>query len=72
MILMGIEYVQQRFDTDRPPQLKNMEVFATMAGPSGIELASFGNDEILALARYFELSLTPRYSGRHCWGNGWA
>ncbi|XP_046525788.1 zinc finger protein 862 isoform X1 [Equus quagga] len=62
MILTGIEYLQQRFDTDRPPQLKNMEVFDTMAWPSGIELASFGNDDILALARYFELSLPPGYS----------
>ncbi|XP_014643137.1 PREDICTED: zinc finger protein 862 [Ceratotherium simum simum] len=62
MILTGIEYLQQRFDTDRPPQLKNMEVFDTMAWPSGIELASFGNDDILALARYFQLSLPPGYS----------
>ncbi|XP_074171275.1 zinc finger protein 862 isoform X1 [Rhinolophus sinicus] len=62
VILTGIEYLQQRFDTARAPQLKNMEVFDTMAWPSGIELASFGNDEILALARYFELSLPPRYS----------
>ncbi|XP_040327564.1 zinc finger protein 862 isoform X1 [Herpailurus yagouaroundi] len=62
MILTGIEYLQQRFDTDRPPQLKNMEVFDTMAWPSGIELATFGNDDILALARYFELSLPAGYS----------
>ncbi|XP_073094344.1 zinc finger protein 862 isoform X3 [Manis javanica] len=62
VILTGIEYLQQRFDTDRPPQLKNMEVFDTMAWPSGIELASFGNDDILALARYFELSLPAGYS----------
>ncbi|XP_072633170.1 zinc finger protein 862 isoform X2 [Canis lupus baileyi] len=62
MILTGIEYLQQRFDMDRPPQLKNMEVFDTMAWPSGIELASFGNDDILALARYFELSLPAGYS----------
>lgn len=62
MILTGTEYLQQRFDTDRPPQLKNMEVFDTMAWPSGIELANFGNDEILALARSFELSLPPGYS----------
>ncbi|XP_077634120.1 zinc finger protein 862 isoform X1 [Crocuta crocuta] len=62
MILTGIEYLQQRFDTDRPPQLKNMEVFDTMAWPSGIELATFGNDDILALARYFELSLPAGFS----------
>ncbi|EHH52615.1 hypothetical protein EGM_13080 [Macaca fascicularis] len=49
-VLTGIEYLQQRFDADRPPQLKNMEVFDTMAWPSGIELASFGNDDILTLA----------------------
>ncbi|XP_057587780.1 zinc finger protein 862 isoform X2 [Hippopotamus amphibius kiboko] len=62
MILTGIEYLQQRFDAHRPPQLKNMEVFDTTAWPSGRELASFGNDDILALARYFELSLPPGYS----------
>ncbi|XP_026957345.1 zinc finger protein 862 isoform X2 [Sagmatias obliquidens] len=62
MILTGIEYLQQRFDVDRPPQLKNMEVFDAMAWPSGMELAGFGNDDILALARYFELSLPPGYS----------
>ncbi|XP_032339085.1 zinc finger protein 862 isoform X1 [Camelus ferus] len=62
MILTGIEYLQQRFDRDRPLQLKNMEVFDTMAWPSGVELASFGNDDILTLARYFELSLPPGYS----------
>nr|XP_012641540.1 zinc finger protein 862 isoform X6 [Microcebus murinus]XP_012641541.1 zinc finger protein 862 isoform X6 [Microcebus murinus] len=61
-ILTGIEYLQQRFDTDRPPQLKNMEVFDTMAWPSGIELATFGNHDILTLARYFELSLPAGYS----------
>ncbi|XP_028345407.1 zinc finger protein 862 isoform X2 [Physeter macrocephalus] len=62
MILTGIEYLQQRFDLDRPPQLKSMEVFDAMAWPSGMELAGFGNDDILALARYFELSLPPGYS----------
>ncbi|XP_062048802.1 zinc finger protein 862 isoform X1 [Lepus europaeus] len=62
MILTGVEYLQQRFDTDRPPQLKNMEVFDTMAWPTGLELASFGNDDILTLARYFELSLPTAYS----------
>ncbi|XP_066219094.1 zinc finger protein 862 isoform X1 [Saccopteryx leptura] len=62
VIMTGMEYLQQRFDTDRPLQLKKMEVFDTMAWPSGIELASFGNDDILALARYFELSLPPGYS----------
>nr|XP_045720043.1 zinc finger protein 862 isoform X1 [Mirounga angustirostris] len=62
MILTGIKYLQQRFDTARPPQLKNMEVFDTTAWPSGMELASFGNDDILALARYFELSLPAGYS----------
>ncbi|XP_065398826.1 zinc finger protein 862 isoform X2 [Macaca fascicularis] len=61
-VLTGIEYLQQRFDADRPPQLKNMEVFDTMAWPSGIELASFGNDDILTLARYFECSLPTGYS----------
>lgn len=39
-----------------------MEVFDAMAWPSGMELAGFGNDDILALARYFELSLPPGYS----------
>lgn len=62
MILTGIQYLKQRFDTARAPQLKNMEVFDTMAWPTGIELAGFGNDEILALARYFALSLPPGYS----------
>ncbi|ELK35181.1 Zinc finger protein 862 [Myotis davidii] len=62
VILTGTEYLQQRFDTHRPPQLKNMEVFDTMSWPSGTELASFGNDDILALARYFELSMPPGYS----------
>ncbi|XP_027429774.1 zinc finger protein 862 isoform X2 [Zalophus californianus] len=62
MILTGIEYLQQRFDMARPPQLKNMEVFDTTAWPSGMELASFGNEDILALARYFELSLPAGYS----------
>lgn len=62
MILTGVEYLQQRFDTARAPQLKNMAVFDTVGWPGGIELASFGNDEILALARYFELSLPPGYS----------
>ncbi|XP_057405603.1 zinc finger protein 862 isoform X2 [Balaenoptera acutorostrata] len=62
MILTGIEYLQQRFDAARPPQLKNMEVFDATAWPSGMELAGFGNDDILALARYFELSLPPGYS----------
>nr|XP_054093530.1 zinc finger protein 862 isoform X4 [Callithrix jacchus] len=61
-VLTGIEYLQQRFSADRPPQLKNMEVFDTMAWPSGIELASFGNDDILTLARYFERSLPAGYS----------
>ncbi|XP_023446519.3 zinc finger protein 862 [Dasypus novemcinctus] len=62
MILTGIKYLQQRFDADRPPQLKNMEVFDTMAWPNGIELATFGNDDILALARHFQLSLPTGYS----------
>ncbi|XP_051857041.1 zinc finger protein 862-like isoform X1 [Antechinus flavipes] len=62
MILTGIEYLQRRFDTDRSAQLKNMEVFDTMAWPDGIELANFGNNEILNLARHFELSLPPGYS----------
>ncbi|XP_008583106.1 PREDICTED: zinc finger protein 862 [Galeopterus variegatus] len=62
VILTGIEYLQQRFDMARPPQLRNMEVFDTMAWPSGIELRSFGNDDILTLARYFELSLPSGYS----------
>lgn len=61
-IQTGTEYLRQRFDADRPPQLKNMEVFDTMAWPSGLELAGFGNDDILALARYFELSLPPGLS----------
>ncbi|KAM5255350.1 zinc finger protein 862 [Ctenodactylus gundi] len=62
MILTGVRYLQQRFDTDRPPQLKNMEVFDTLAWPSGTELAHFGNRDILSLARYFELSLPTGYS----------
>uniref|UniRef100_A0A673UG36 Zinc finger protein 862 n=1 Tax=Suricata suricatta TaxID=37032 RepID=A0A673UG36_SURSU len=64
MILTGIQYLQQRFDTDRPPQLKNMEVFDTMAWPSGLDLASFGNEDIVALARYFARSLPAGYSER--------
>uniref|UniRef100_G3VZ04 Zinc finger protein 862 n=1 Tax=Sarcophilus harrisii TaxID=9305 RepID=G3VZ04_SARHA len=62
MILTGIEYLQRRFDTDRSAQLKNMEIFDTMAWPDGMELANFGNNEILNLARHFELSLPPGYS----------
>ncbi|XP_070225213.1 zinc finger protein 862 isoform X2 [Bos mutus] len=62
VVLTGIEYLQRRFDADRPPQLRNMEVFDTKAWPSGMALASFGNDDILTLARYFELSLPPGYS----------
>ncbi|XP_063106781.1 zinc finger protein 862 isoform X4 [Cavia porcellus] len=62
MILTGVEYLRQRFDTDRPVQLKNMEVFDTMAWPTGVELACFGNDDILSLARHFELSLPAGYS----------
>uniref|UniRef100_H0WPU2 Zinc finger protein 862 n=2 Tax=Otolemur garnettii TaxID=30611 RepID=H0WPU2_OTOGA len=62
VVLTGIEYLQQRFDADRPPQLKNMEVFDTVAWPNGIELAAFGNDDILSLARYFKLSLPAGYS----------
>ncbi|XP_007640170.1 zinc finger protein 862 isoform X3 [Cricetulus griseus] len=61
-ILTGAEYLQQRFDADRPAQLKNMEVLDTMAWPSGIELSCFGNNDILSLARYFELSLPVGYS----------
>ncbi|XP_047551285.1 zinc finger protein 862 isoform X2 [Lutra lutra] len=62
VIITGIEYLQRRFDVARPPQLKNMEVFDTVAWPSGLELASFGNEDILALARSFELSLPAGYS----------
>ncbi|XP_051058935.1 zinc finger protein 862 [Phodopus roborovskii] len=61
-ILTGVEYLQQRFDADRPLQLKNMEVLDTMAWPSRIELSCFGNNDILSLARYFELSLPVGYS----------
>ncbi|XP_043824802.1 zinc finger protein 862 isoform X1 [Dromiciops gliroides] len=61
MIVTGIGYLQRRFGADRSPQLKNMEVFDTMAWPDGIELANFGNSEILNLARHFELSLPPGY-----------
>lgn len=39
-----------------------MEVFDTVAWPSGLELASFGNEDILALARSFKLSLPAGYS----------
>ncbi|XP_032696125.1 zinc finger protein 862 [Lontra canadensis] len=62
VVVTGIEYLQRRFDVARPPQLKNMEVFDTVAWPSGLELASFGNEDILALARSFELSLPAGYS----------
>ncbi|XP_006164446.1 zinc finger protein 862 isoform X2 [Tupaia chinensis] len=51
MILTGVEYLQQRFGADRPPQLQSMEVFDTVAWPSGTELTSFGNTDILTLAR---------------------
>lgn len=61
-ILTGIEYLQQRFDADRPAQLKNMEVLDTTAWPQGVELACFGNGDILSLARCFELSLPAGYS----------
>ncbi|XP_043319988.1 zinc finger protein 862 [Cervus canadensis] len=61
VVLTGIEYLQRRFDPDHAPQLRSMAVFDTKAWPSGVALASFGNDDILALARYFELSLPPGY-----------
>ncbi|XP_040858206.1 zinc finger protein 862 [Ochotona curzoniae] len=61
-ILIGLQYLQQRFDTERPLQLKNMEVFDTTAWPAGVDLASLGNDDILALAKYFRLSLPTAYS----------
>ncbi|KAL6074770.1 hypothetical protein STEG23_019076, partial [Scotinomys teguina] len=61
-ILTGVQYLQQRFDVDRPTQLKSMEVLDTMAWPSGIELACFGNSDILSLARSFECSLPLGYS----------
>ncbi|XP_057628911.1 zinc finger protein 862 isoform X2 [Chionomys nivalis] len=61
-ILNGIEYLQQRFDADRPALLKNMEVLDTTAWPRGVELACFGNSDILSLARHFELSLPVGYS----------
>lgn len=72
VILTGTEYLQQRFDTERPPQLKNMEVFDTITWPSGMELASFGNDDILTLARYFELSMPPGTASKPSWRSGWA
>uniref|UniRef100_A0A5G2QL50 Zinc finger protein 862 n=1 Tax=Sus scrofa TaxID=9823 RepID=A0A5G2QL50_PIG len=62
VILTGVGYLQRRFDAPRPAPLKSMEVFDTLAWPRGTELAAFGNDDILALARYFELSLPPGYS----------
>ncbi|XP_042533037.1 zinc finger protein 862 [Dipodomys spectabilis] len=61
-ILTGLEYLRHRFDTARPPPLKHMEVFDTMAWPGGADLAHFGNDNILSLARYFDLSLPTGYS----------
>ncbi|XP_052575872.1 zinc finger protein 862 isoform X1 [Peromyscus californicus insignis] len=61
-ILTGVEYLRQRFDADRPTQLKSMEVLDTMAWPSGIELACFGNSDVLSLARSFDLSLPVGYS----------
>nr|XP_045016081.1 zinc finger protein 862 [Jaculus jaculus] len=61
-ILTGVEYLRQRFDTDRAPQLKHMEAFDTTAWPRGAALAHFGNDDILSLAKYFELSLPAGYS----------
>uniref|UniRef100_A0A5F8G2L7 Zinc finger protein 862 n=1 Tax=Monodelphis domestica TaxID=13616 RepID=A0A5F8G2L7_MONDO len=62
VILTGIEYLQQRFDVNGSPQFKNMEVFDTMAWPDGIELINFGNNEILNLAKHFQLSLPQGYS----------
>ncbi|XP_036038734.1 zinc finger protein 862 [Onychomys torridus] len=61
-ILTGVKYLRKRFDADRPTQLKSMEVLDTMAWPSGIELACFGNSDLLSLARSFELSLPVGYS----------
>ncbi|KAM4874330.1 zinc finger protein 862 isoform 1-T4 [Thomomys bottae] len=62
-ILTGLEYLRQRWGTDGPPPLKHMEVLDTMAWPGGAHLARFGNDDILSLARYFDLSLPTGYSG---------
>ncbi|XP_055461493.1 zinc finger protein 862 [Psammomys obesus] len=62
MILTGVKFLRQRFDADRPAQLKSMEALDTKAWPSGTELACFGNDDILSLARYFKLSLPVGYS----------
>ncbi|XP_074049524.1 zinc finger protein 862 isoform X2 [Macrotis lagotis] len=61
-VLTGMGYLQRRFDADRPPQLRSMEVFDTRVWPDGAELADFGNSEILCLARHFELSLPAGYS----------
>lgn len=69
-ILTGIEYLQQRYDSDRPALLKNMEVLDTTAWPQGVELACFGNGDILSLARHFELFL-PWGTVRKCyWRSG--
>ncbi|XP_028640597.1 zinc finger protein 862-like [Grammomys surdaster] len=62
MILTGAEYLQQRFGANWPAQLRNMEVLDPVAWPSGTELACFGNDDILGLARHFALSLPVGYS----------
>lgn len=62
MILTGAEYLQQRFSADRPAQLRNMEVLDTTAWTGSTELACFGNDDILSLAKYCTLSLPAGYS----------
>lgn len=72
-MVTGIEYLQRRFDMARAPQLKNMEVFDTVAWPSGLELASFGTEDILALARSLASSRSPQDTARRrSWRGGWA
>ncbi|XP_054833675.1 zinc finger protein 862 [Eublepharis macularius] len=63
IILTGAEYLHQRFDTEKSLEvLKNMEVFDTTSWPDSSRLASFGNVEILSLAKHFDSSLTSSYS----------
>uniref|UniRef100_A0A8D2IWQ4 Zinc finger protein 862 n=1 Tax=Varanus komodoensis TaxID=61221 RepID=A0A8D2IWQ4_VARKO len=62
IILTGAEYLHQRFDTEKSPLLiKSMEVFDTLSWPSGRLDASFGNAEILSLAKHFEGALPSSY-----------
>ncbi|XP_061475312.1 zinc finger protein 862-like isoform X2 [Rhineura floridana] len=63
IILTGAEYLHQRFDGEKSPQLlKNMEVLDPVCWPASTHLASFGDAEILSMAKHFECALLSSYS----------